>query len=227
MIFSAHQPQYLPWIGFFHKVMHSDIFVFLDDVQFKKREFQNRNRIRTKDGWIWLTVPVLTKNKYYQKLNEVRINNSYDWRKEHWKSILISYSSAEYFKKYSDFFESVYKMEWEKLLDLNLFIINYIFKVIKIDVKTYLSSEFNICKTGTERIIEIAKILKGDTYLSGVGGIDYLEEHRFSEEGIKLVYQFFPHPVYKQQFNGFQPYMSIIDLLFNCGEKSIDVIRNV
>lgn len=225
MIFSVHQPQYIPWLGFFHKLLHSDIFVFLDDVQYKKREFQNRNKIRTKDGWMWLTIPVLTKNKFFQKINEVKINNTYDWRKEHWKSILCNYSSAPYFDELKNFFEEIYKRVWERLIDISLYILDFIFAYLEIKTHITFSSQLNINKTGTERIIEIARKLKATTYLSGVGGKEYLEEKLLFENGVNLAYQFFQHPIYKQNFEGFVPYLSIIDLLFNYGKKSKDIIK--
>jgi len=218
MILSVHQPQYLPWLGFFHKIAKSDIFVFLDDVQYKKREFQNRNKIRTKDGWLWLTVPVITKGKYTQKILEVEIDNTSDWAIEHFRSIELNYSKAEFFKEHRNFFESLYKKKWEKLIDINLEIIKYIMNCWNIKTPVYFSSSLNLQTSKTQRIIDICKHFKADTYLSGSGGKDYLEESLFHQNNIKLIYQKFEHPVYQQCFSGFEPYMSAIDLLFNCGQ---------
>ena len=102
MIVSVHQPQYIPWIGYFHKIAKSDEFVILDNVQYKKREFQNRNKILTKTGPIWLTVPVITKERFLQKISEVEIDNTVRWQEKHWESIKFNYSHSKYFKDYKN-----------------------------------------------------------------------------------------------------------------------------
>ena len=129
MLVAVHQPNYLPYCGFIHKAALSDVFVILDSVQFVKGgafAWQHRNKIRTKDGSMWLTVPVLKKGRHHQSINEVRINNKFAWRRKHWKSIYENYRNTRYFSKYSDFFESVYIKEWERLIDLNVEIINFL-----------------------------------------------------------------------------------------------------
>ncbi|MBI5873346.1 MAG: WbqC family protein [Candidatus Omnitrophica bacterium] len=227
MIYSVHQPQYLPWLGFFDKIDKSDAFVFLDDVQYKHREYQNRNKVRTKDGWIWLTVPV----KFYRgdKIRDVRIDNSRDWRTQHLKSLKSWYSHAEHFDKYFSFFESLYKKEWDRLCGLNVAIIEFLLESLAIKKPVYFESELNAGGEKTQRIINIGKKLKADVYLSGAGGRDYLEENKFSESNIGLRYQDFVHPVYRQQFlkekEDFIPYMSVVDLMFNEGERSLGIIR--
>ncbi len=224
MIISVHQPQYLPWLGYFHKMYHSDAFVFLDNVQYKKREYQNRNLIRTKNNGIWLTVPVLKSREPYPKISEVRIDNFQDWPQRHWKAISLNYARAPFFKKYSAWFEDAYKMEWEMLADLNMQIIKYIAQSLRIDRPLYLESQFNITSKNTLRIIDICKALKADTYLSGAGGRDYLDEKQLDLNGIKLVYQDFIHPEYKQRYEPFEPFMSAVDLLFNHGDDSLKIL---
>lgn len=219
MIVSVHQPQYLPWIGYFDKIKKSDIFVILDNVQYKKREYQNRNQIRTKDGSLWLTVPVKTKSKYFQKIKEVEIDNTASWNQKHWQSIVSNYSKAEFFNKHRNFFDEVYKNNWIKLIDLNLHIINYMIEVFDIKTVIHFESEFDITTEKTDRIIDLCKKINADAYLSGTGGKNYLEEEKFSTNNIKLLYQEFKHPVYKQVYGEFMPYMSAIDLLFNTGSK--------
>ncbi len=227
MIYSVHQPQYLPWLGFFDKIDKSDVFVFLDNVDYKHREFQNRNKIRTKDGWIWLTVPVI----YHRgkKIRGIEIDNSRDWRNQHLKSIKSWYSRAEYFDKYFLFFEDLYSKDWNKLCDLNMAVIDFCLKSLKIDKPVYLESELNAGGEKTQRIINIGKKLNCDVYFSGSGGRDYLEEDKFLEHKIELRYQDFSNPVYRQQFlakkDDFVPGMSVIDLLFNEGDNSINILR--
>jgi len=223
-VVGIHQPQYLSYIGYFDKIDKSDIFVFLDDVQYKKNEWQNRNKIKIPGGWQYITVPV--KYKFGQLINEVLIDNSKNWRKNHWNSIITNYNKAKYFKKYSDFFEDVYKREWVYLVDINIFLIEGIVKFLGINTIFIKSSTLGIKGQKTDRLVNICKKLKADTYLSGTGAKQYIEEEKFEKEGIKLLFQDFKHPVYHQLYSGFQPNMSIIDLLFNEGENGLNIMRN-
>lgn len=228
MIISVHQPQYLPWLGYFHKIYQSDAFVFLDNVQYKKREYQNRNRIRTKDKYIWLTVPVLTNQDPYPNISNVYIDNSQDWHKAHWKSLYLNYARAPFFREYSVFFEDLYKKEWQKLADLNTYIIKHINSVLGIDTPIHYLSQLNIKTSGTQRIVDICKVLNANVYLSGIGGRDYLEDDVLKAHSIELTYQNFNHPVYAQlnmrDEKDFIPNLSIIDLIFNYGPKSPDIL---
>ncbi|MBU1087053.1 MAG: WbqC family protein [Candidatus Omnitrophica bacterium] len=229
MILSAHQPQYLPWLGYFDKIDKSDCFVFLDTVQYKKREFQNRNKIRTKTDSIWLTVPVKTKGASLQRLSDVQIDNEIDWQKEHINSLQTWYASAPYFSDYFSFFKEVYAKKWEKLIDLNIQIIKFILDVLNIKTKIYLESEIKTINVSTLRLIELCKKLDADIYLSGIGGKEYLDAAEFTKNRIDLQYQNFEHPNYLQQFTSakkdFYPYLSMVDLLFNAGPKSIEILR--
>lgn len=228
MIVSVHQPQYIPWLGYFDKIAQSDHFVFLDCVQYKEREFQNRNRIRTARGWAWLSVPVVSTGKGRQPVSQVLVDNSRRWQEKHWESLKTCYSPAPYFGRHRAFFEETYHHTWERLMDLNIHIIEYLMRCLSIGTATSLESELKTSHTRTERIIEICKKLKADTYLSGPGGREYLDQERFEEEGIELKFQEFAHPRYHQQFNkqpeDFLPYMSVLDLLFNEGPHSRSIM---
>jgi hypothetical protein len=224
MILSAHQPQYLPWLGYFHKMYKSDLFVFLDNVQYKAREYQNRNCVRTKSGSLWLTVPVLKESGPYPNISAVRIDNTQDWRKRHWMTIRTNYGHAPFFKQYSGFFEELYTTEWKTLVGLNMHIIKNVARLLGIDTPIFLESRLKITTDKTPRLIDICKAMKADTYLSGAGGRDYLDEKQFESNGIKLVYQDFDHPQYKQCHEPFVPCVSIIDLLFNCGGESLKML---
>ncbi|MBN2406062.1 MAG: WbqC family protein [Elusimicrobia bacterium] len=217
MILGLHQPQYLPWLGYLDKIAKSDIFVFIDDVQYKKREFQNRNRIKTPDGALWLTVPVIVKGKYYQNINEVKINNEQDWRGDHLQSIRYNYSSAKHFERYYHIFEKLYSEEWESLLDLNMETVRIMLEAFGIKKESVLSSSLSIGTQKTERLIDICTRLGADVYLSGQGARDYMDEEMFRQKGIRLVYQEFVHPEYTQNFGGFISHLSALDYLFNCG----------
>lgn len=229
MIYSVHQPQYLPWLGFFDKVLRSDAFVFLDRVQYKHREFQNRNRIRTKDGWIWLTVPVICSQG--ELISEVLIDNSKDWRQSHLKSLRSWYGRADYFAEHFPFFESLFSKEWARLIDLNLEIARYVFDILGVRTKIFFESEIGTTQAKTQRIVEIGKKIDGSVYLSGAGGRDYLDLGLMSAEGIKCEFQSYDHPVYRQQFlspeNEFIANLSIVDLLFNEGPRSRQIMRKL
>ena len=219
MILSVHQPQYLPWLGYLDKIQRSDVFVFLDNVQYKKREFQNRNKIRTKEGSIWLTVPVITKDRYYQNIAAVEINNETDWATEHLKGLELNYAKAKYFKEYHPALRSIYERKWEKLIDINIKIINLLLQTFSIQTPVSFESNLKINTTSSQRIVDICKELKADTYLSGVGAKDYLDEELFKKHNIKLTYQSFKHPEYAQNFEGFHYPMCALDYLLNCGPK--------
>ena len=224
MIVSVHQPQYLPWLGYFHKIYSSDAFVFLDNVQYKDREYQNRNRIRTKDGWMWLTVPVLKNNGSYPNISDVRIDNLQDWRKRHWRSLISNYGQAPFFKQYRDFFEDLYRRDWNALVDLNIYIVKEMMSLLGIEKPVYMESGLGIGTKNTKRIIDICSALKADTYLSGAGGKAYLDEKLFVSGGVDLKYQEFAHPEYKQRYEPFEPFMSAVDLLFNHGGDSLKIL---
>lgn len=223
MTVSVHQAQYLPWLGYFDKIARSDCFVFLDCVQYKEREFQNRNKIRRKGGWMWLSVPVLARGR--QAINEVAIDNGANWQRQHAGSISTWYGGAAHFGGHFPFFQETYSRQWERLQELNIHIIRYLLEAFDIGTPLVFESGLRTTGTSTLRIIEICKKLHADTYLSGVGGKAYLDERLFEENGIRLRYQEFVHPQYRQRYEPFMPYMSAIDLLFNYGEKSRDILR--
>jgi hypothetical protein len=229
MIISVHQPQYIPWLGYFDKIAHSDAFVFLDNVQYKPREFQNRNKLRTKDDWIWLTVPVTTKGQGRQVLKDVRVDNGIDWPKDHLASIKAWYGRAPYYDRHFQFFADTYDKRWESLSGLSVSIVRYMMKELSISTPVYFESELGIASKKTDRIVEICGKLKADKYLSGIGGKEYLEEGKFASAGIGLLYQEYKHPIYRQQFmkddKDFLPYMSAVDLLLNEGERSREILN--
>ena len=224
MIVSIHQPEHLPWLGFFHKMIMSDVFVLLDNVQYRKNYFQNRNRIRTKDGFVWLTVPVVSKGRSDQTIREVKIDNSRRWAQKHWKSICFNYSGSEYFGSFSGILSEIYKRPWESLSELNIEIIRKISGAVGIKSEMMVSSEMGVSGKSTDLLLDICKKLDADTYLSGRFGIEYLDESKFKKSGVAVKYHEFEHPEYKQVFEPFVPNMSAIDLIFNCGEKSLTIL---
>ena len=224
MIVTIHQPEHLPWLGFFDKVRQSDAFVLLDNVQFRKNYFQNRNKIRTQQGWTWLTVPVLIKGKSDQFIQDVQINNTVDWQSKHWKSMNYAYNRAPYFEKYSPMLKQIYTSNWDYIANLNERFIGYLMDEMGIRSKMVWASTLNVTGSGTELLLQICQKLHAEVYLSGISGRDYLREEEFSKEGIKVRYQEFYHPIYSQLYEPFIPCMSTLDLLFNHGDKSMDIL---
>jgi len=225
MIITIHQPNFLPWIGYFYKILKCERFVFLDNVQYTKNSFINRNKIKTSQGELWLTVPVSF--HFGQKIFEVKIDNSFDWRKKHLKTLELNYRKAPFFDEIYSLIEEVYyKDGWESISDLNIELILKICNYLNIEREFIRSSDLGVDGKATELLISIVKELNGKVYLSGFGGAKYQEERLFEEAGIKLVYYDFQHPIYNQLYGSFIPNLSIIDLLFNSGKLSADVIRN-
>lgn len=225
MIVAIHQPQYLPWLGYFNKINQADIFCFLDNVQYKKNEWQNRNRIKTVRGWQWLTVPV--HYRFGQKISEVTINARVNWRRKHFQAIRTNYAKAPFFNQYIDFFEEIYQQEWQSLCDLNIHLIQGICGRIGIPAERIIrASALDPCEDPTGRLIDICRRLGADTYLAGSGGAGYMDLDQFAENGINVLFQNVAHPVYPQRFGGFTANLSVVDLLMNCGPESRTVIGN-
>jgi hypothetical protein len=230
MIITIHQPQYLPWLGYFDKARQSDIFILLDNVQFKKNEWQNRNRIRTPQGWQWLTVPVL--HDFGTDINAIMINNKISWREDHQKAIQLNYCKAPYFNEYYPFFQKAWDQEWEKLSEINIYFVRLIAELLGIKTRIVLSSEYEAVDHKTMRLVDLCRYFNADTYLSGEGGMAYLDEGQFKSHGIKVSVQQYRHPQYPQRWmnkdsEGFISHLSVIDLLFNCGPESLGVLSNM
>lgn len=217
------QPGYLPYIGFFKKIQSSDIFIYLDDTKFVEHGWDNRNKIKIDKGSMWLTVPI--KRDSMQLVKDVLIANNESWKVKHLKSIKINYTKSPFFNDYWNDFSDIFQKDWNKLIDLNLNLIEYFNKKLEIITKTIRSSELQINSSGTKRLIEICQNVGATTYLSGILGKEYLDENLFKDAGIKIIYENFIHPIYKQLGNDFLPNMSIIDLLFNEGPNSGEIIR--
>jgi len=224
MIVAIHQPNYLPWLGLFYKMANCDVFVFLDDALHSKSSFTNRNKIKTREGTKLLSVPLSTKEV---KINELTICNDQKWQLKHWNIIENSYSQAPYWEEYSVYFREILtKKSWTYLSELNIALIWLIKGILGIKTEIITSSMLKISNhRGSERNLAICKYLDADIYLSGEGARSYNDEESFEREGIKLVYTRFQHPVYHQLWGDFVPNLSIIDLLFNEGEKSLPILR--
>ncbi|WP_367343968.1 WbqC family protein [Methanomethylovorans sp.] len=220
MIIAIHQPNYLPYLGFFDKMRKSDVFVIYDDAQFTKSDYHHRNKIRIFNSWKWLTVPVI-KNRV--PLNEIIINNTFKiknkpWHESHFLEIHNNYAKSAFFWQYSDEVKEIYANKYDKLIDLNMELILFLKSAFDIKTPFVFSSELGFDSTSTDKLIDIIKELDGGTYLSGIGGLKYLEMEKFKNNNIHVEVQNFKHPVYNQCYKGFVSDLAAIDLLFNCGK---------
>lgn len=224
MILTAHQPVYLPWLGLFHKIALADAFCYFDDVQYQIKDFNGRNKVKTSNGCVWLTVPVKSKGYRDKKINEIEVDNSQNWSEKHWKTIFLNYKKAPYFNNYAVFFEETYKREWKYLSELNEYMLKWFLEQLDIRVKYSKASEMDFKGYKSELVLDMCKKLKADLYIFGALGKDYADEEKFKKENVKIYFQDYKHPVYSQLHGKFEPFMSIIDLLFNCGPESKNVL---
>lgn len=222
---SIMQPGYLPYSGFFELMSRVDTFVIYDDVQYDKGSWRNRNQIRNKQGALWLTVPVLTSGMSIQAINDVQIDNRRDWRRKHLMTIEQCYSKAKYFHEYIDIFKDIYEEKYDILLDINMTLIYCFCAILEIRTEILFSSNLKSKGRKTDRIIKICKELDANVYISANGAKSYLDEKCFEEEGIALTYQNYKHPQYTQvHHEDFVSHLSVIDLLFNCGQESKEIL---
>ena len=228
MIVSIMQPAYLPWLGYFHRIASSDIHIILDDVLIdrnSKTKFANRNRVRTKDGWSWLTVPLKTRGRSSEMLlNKVEIADDTRWTTKHWDTIRCSYAKAPFFSAHRDFFAETYSSRWILLPDLVRSTTNYLLGALGVATKILYSSEMRVEGSKGDLILNLCRATGATTYISGPFGRDYLRHGDFDANGIEILYHEYNHPTYAQVYPGFEPFMSVVDLLFNSGPDSLEVL---
>jgi len=228
MIVTIHQPQYLPWLGYFDKADRADIFILLDDVQYKKNDWQSRNKIRTSQGWQWVTVPIIS--NFGQKIMDVKIDHKNNWNRSHLNAIKLNYSKAKFFKEYIEEIEEILSKEWECLVDLNIAFIRKIIMWLGVTTKIARSSDYPSEEKSTQRLIDLCLEFDADMYLSGIDGGKYLEFEKFKEKNVEVAMQDYSHPEYFQlwggQGNPFLSHLSVLDLLFNHGSESLKILKN-
>lgn len=224
MIVSIHQPNYIPWLGFFHKMAKCDTFVLLDEVPFSKNSFQNRCSIKTAQGALWLTVPVLTKGHFGQLTNRIAIDNPLKSLSKHWKTIEQSYRRAPFFAEVAEWLQPIYQAEWKLLVDLNVSIILAVSEKLGIRARICRASSLGVHARQSELLLAICRALGAEVYLSGPSGRKYLQERLFINNRIAVEYDEFAHPTYPQLYSQFLPRLSVVDLLMNCGPASMDVL---
>jgi hypothetical protein len=224
MIAAIHQPNYIPWPGFFHKMMAADVFILLDKVQYVKNALFNRNRIKTPHGALYLTVPVHVEN-HADPYDSILIDRtSRDrWARKHLKSIEWAYRGSAHFESFYPALEDIYRRDWHRLLDLNLAMIRFVREALRLEGKLFVESELRPEGTGSARLVSLCEKVHASTYLSGDGS-PYLEERLFAERGIALRYQRFVYPKYPQIHGPFLSHLSMLDMLFNCGSEAKEIV---
>jgi hypothetical protein len=225
MILSANQPYFAPFSGFFSKAIRSDILVLMDRVQFPRgTTWLTRNRFKNDQGTLWITVPVWKKGLGLQKIDEVRIYHEGRWARKHLAALKSAYANAPFLEAHEAFLENLFSKEFEKLIDLNLKIIEYLMKHLQIPTKIVLLSSLEIRTTEPRLSVDICTKLGATQFLAQAAAKKYLDLSGFEEAGIALKF-FNPRPpVYPQLWGPFLPNLSAFDLLFNCGPKSHDLL---
>ena len=227
MIFIS-QPTFLPWIGYFDLIDQSDLFIILDDVKFEKQSWQQRNKFKTKNGFELFTIPVISNSQCL--INETLIFNPQKIKKKFANSLTTNYSKSKYFDKYSSLFIELFdkSFDTQSLCSLNINLIKLCLQILEIKKKIIYSSELKIKKRKSEKLIEICKQFNQNDYLSTVGAKEYLleDKQKFIDKNINVYIHNYECLKYKQLYEPFQNYLSILDLILNEGNKSINIIRS-
>ena len=221
------QSNYIPWRGYFDLINSVDEFILFDDAQYTRRDWRNRNTIKTPNGLLWLTIPVQVRGKYLQKIKDTVVTDE-DWTHQHWNSIVHNYSQAPHFKEYLEQFQQLYLGTKEThLSQINRRFITAICRILGISTVISWSMDYDLVEGKTARLVKMCKDAGATEYLSGPAARDYLDEELFRKEGIKLLYMDYSgYPEYHQLYPPFEPNVSIIDLIFNEGANATRCMRS-
>jgi hypothetical protein len=229
VIVAAHQPSYLPWLGYLDKLAHADVFVVMDDLQFEAQNFQNRNRLKLNHGPHWLTVPLL-RGTLTDRVCDKRIDNAgrggrHHWQHRTWRTLEVHYGSAPHFDRYASALEDIFLRRWDSLVELDLHILDLARCWFGITRPIVRASSLGLRGAKTDRIIDLCEKLGAHIYFSGKGGsTDYLDTDALSRAGVTTLWQRFHHPVYPQRYAGFVSHLGFLDLLLNCGPESAAIL---
>lgn len=225
MILTTHQPIFLPWPGFFYKALRADRTVLLDNVQFPLGQgWMNRNRLKSEQGELWLTVPVWKKGRGKQVIRNVELCNEIDWRRKHLLGIRQNYAHAPYLEDHLPAVEAIYARNQTHLIDLNLEFICFLWDALGLKGKLVLQSDLGVSGTATDLLVSVCKVFNADTYLALPFVEKFLDAGKFRAGGIALTFARFSPPVYPQLWGDFRYNLSALDLLLNCGPKSLDIL---
>ncbi|PDS33804.1 hypothetical protein CO665_34180 [Rhizobium anhuiense] len=222
------QSNYIPWKGYFDLIAAVDEFILYDDMQYTRRDWRNRNQIKTPQGVVWLTVPVKVKGKYHQTIRETEIDG-WDWAAAHWKSIVLNYKKAPFFDDIANFLEPIYQRENHRNLSaLNRELLEIVCRYLGITTPITNSWDYLLVDGKSERLADLCLQAGGTEYISGPAAKDYIEERAFSDRGLKLSwFDYQGYPEYSQLWGEFVHGVTVLDLLFNCGKDSPSFMRYV
>jgi hypothetical protein len=216
----------MPWAGYLHRIAISDHFVLLDDVQFEKNSYTNRNRLKGPNGEVWLTVPVILKGHMSGTIGDVKIATHNKWAIKHWKSIQQSYGKAPYYKQHADFFHDIFNQNWKHLHSLNRIIIDYLLLQFNIDTNIINLSSINLMGKKQELILAICSELNADSFVFGMQGRDYVDQKLFEKAHVSPIFHEYHTKKYHQLWGDFIPNLSAIDLLFNVPRDELgDILK--
>jgi hypothetical protein len=225
MILSANQPYFAPFPGFFYKARMSDLFLILDDVQFPQgTTWISRNRFKSHQGALWITVPVWKKGMGLQRISEVRICHEGRWAKKHLESLKTAYKKAPFLSDHLEFLEEMFSEKNERLMDLNLAVIRYLMRALAIRTKLVLLSDLNVLSTGSRRLVDLCTKLGASHFVAQAPAKKFLDEKSFQDAGIEITYVNPPAPIYPQLWGDFIANLSVFDLILNCGPKAREIL---
>jgi hypothetical protein len=225
MIIAANPPYFCPYPGFFHKARLADVLVILDEVQFPRRTtWLSRNRFKNDQGPLWLTIPVLKKGLGLQPISQVKICYDGRWPRKHLESLKVAYKHAPYLGEHVGFLEEMFSGRFDKLLDLNLAIIRYLWPCLKLETKLILQSELAVRARGTQLLVDICRAVGASAFLVLEPVQKHLDAELFEKDGIELRPFRYAAPVYPQLWGDFLTNLSTFDLILNCGPKGPDVL---
>ena len=221
MLLGSVQPTYLPWLPFFKRMSVSDVFVYLDDVEFSKNSPHNRNRIKTASGPLMLTVPVRYKGNSRAFLHEMPVASSDSWAAKHWRSIQQSYSKAKHFSELAPILRPLYEREWGSLGDLNIAFIEAFREFLGIETPCYRSSALAVEGQGNQKLVNLCRRLGADRFIVKPGTHGYHPAEEFLPHGIGFEYFDYSVPPYPQLYGEYVPFLSVLDYAMNCGEARL------
>lgn len=216
------QPGYLPWLGYFDQMRRADVFVHLDDVQFDKHGWRNRNRVKGPKGVSWLTVPVLHSGRFGQAILEVQIDRRNNWRHKHLATVRQLYAKAPFLQTMGPQLASLLERDWERLVDLDLALVDWLALTLDISTPRVRSSQLGIMGERNERLLSLCEHFGATRYLSGSAARSYLNVQEFDRAGVEVVWHDYVHPVYPQQHGSFVSHLSALDFVLNRGPGPID-----
>lgn len=233
MIVAAHQPNFIPWLGYFDKMRKADLFITVDHVQLERQSFQNRTRIKTGAGARWITVPLVQRSRS-ERIVDKLVDNSrrgrFRWSRKMYLTLKYAYQSAPYFRTYDPALREIFDARWERLAELNARMIDLCRRALGIRTPMVNSSLMGIEGSKSEMVLNMCLSAGADAYLAGHGASrDYLDVEAFERAGVRVIWQDFEHPTYTQRPRSeeFIPNLSALDLILNCGPKSREIMREI